>query len=87
MCSGGTIFPEGSALGSAWNPDLISRTYAAVAEEAWTPRRIVAGSDIAKTTALAWSMPSPLRMVRLEIIAPRTSGDVDFAIVPKKVGF
>lgn len=34
MCSGGTIFPEGPALGSAWNPDLISRIYAAVAEEA-----------------------------------------------------
>jgi beta-glucosidase len=36
MCSGGTIFPEGPALGSAWNPDLISRIYAAVAEEART---------------------------------------------------
>lgn len=36
MCSGGTIFPEGPALGSAWNPDLISKIYAAVAEEART---------------------------------------------------
>lgn len=34
MCSGATIFPEGPALGSAWNPDLISRIYAAAAEEA-----------------------------------------------------
>ena len=34
MCSGATIFPEGPALGSAWNPDLVSRVYAATAEEA-----------------------------------------------------
>lgn len=34
MCSGATIFPEGPALGSAWNPDLISKIYAAAAEEA-----------------------------------------------------
>ncbi len=34
MCSGATIFPEGPALGSAWNTDLISRIYAAAAEEA-----------------------------------------------------
>ena len=34
MCSGATIFPEGPALGSAWNTDLISKIYAAVAEEA-----------------------------------------------------
>ncbi len=34
MCSGATVFPEGPALGSAWNPDLISRVYAATAEEA-----------------------------------------------------
>ncbi len=34
MCSGATIFPEGPALGSAWNMDLISRIYAAAAEEA-----------------------------------------------------
>ena len=27
MCSGATIFPEGPALGSAWNMDLISRIY------------------------------------------------------------
>ncbi len=34
MCPGATIFPEGPALGSAWNLDLISKVYAAVAEEA-----------------------------------------------------
>jgi beta-glucosidase len=34
MCSGATIFPEGPALGSAWDPDLIKRVYAATAEEA-----------------------------------------------------
>jgi len=34
MCSGATIFPEGPALGSAWNTELISRIYAAAAEEA-----------------------------------------------------
>jgi beta-glucosidase len=34
MCSGGTVFPEGPALGSTWNVDLISRIYAAAAEEA-----------------------------------------------------
>ena len=34
MCSGATIFPEGPALGSTWNLDLISRIYAAAAEEA-----------------------------------------------------
>ncbi len=34
MCSGGTIFPEGPALGSTWNLDLISGIYSAVAEEA-----------------------------------------------------
>lgn len=34
MCSGGTIFPEGPALGSTWNPELLSRVYAATAEEA-----------------------------------------------------
>jgi beta-glucosidase len=34
MCSGATIFPEGPALGSAWDPDLISEIYAATAEEA-----------------------------------------------------
>jgi beta-glucosidase len=34
MCSGATIFPEGPALGSAWNTGLISRIYAAAAEEA-----------------------------------------------------
>ena len=34
MCSGATIFPEGPALGSAWNTGLISKIYAAAAEEA-----------------------------------------------------
>jgi beta-glucosidase len=34
MASGATIFPEGPALGSAWDPNLISRIYAATAEEA-----------------------------------------------------
>ncbi len=34
MCSGATIFPEGPALGSTWNLDLISRVYAAAAKEA-----------------------------------------------------
>jgi beta-glucosidase len=34
MCSGATIFPEGPALGSSWNLDLVSRVYAAAAEEA-----------------------------------------------------
>ena len=34
MCSAATIFPEGPALGSTWNLDLISRIYAAAAEEA-----------------------------------------------------
>jgi beta-glucosidase len=34
MCSGATIFPEGPALGSTWNLDLLFRVYAAAAEEA-----------------------------------------------------
>ena len=34
MCSGGTIFPEGLALGSTWDPELIRRIYAAAAKEA-----------------------------------------------------
>ncbi|MCW5976916.1 MAG: glycoside hydrolase family 3 C-terminal domain-containing protein [Bryobacteraceae bacterium] len=34
MCSGGTIFPEGPTLGSAWNIPMIERIYAAVAAEA-----------------------------------------------------
>ena len=34
MCSGGTIFPEGPALGSAFNLDLIAQLYAATAKEA-----------------------------------------------------
>ncbi len=34
MCAGGTIFPEGPALGSTWNMELLGRVYAAVAREA-----------------------------------------------------
>jgi beta-glucosidase len=34
MCSGATIFPEGLALGSSWDLELISRIYAAAAKEA-----------------------------------------------------
>ncbi len=34
MCPGGTIFPEGPALGSTWNMDLLGRVYATVAREA-----------------------------------------------------
>jgi beta-glucosidase len=34
MATGGTIFPEGMALGSTWNMDLIRKIYEAAAEEA-----------------------------------------------------
>ena len=34
MCSGGTIFPEGPALGSTWNMDLMSKVYETAAREA-----------------------------------------------------
>jgi beta-glucosidase len=34
MCSGKTIFPEGLALGSTWNMDLVREVYAAEAAEA-----------------------------------------------------
>jgi beta-glucosidase len=34
MCSGGTIFPEGPAIGSTWNMDLVRDVYSIVAEEA-----------------------------------------------------
>ena len=34
MCSGGTIYPEGPALGATFNLDLISRIYGATAKEA-----------------------------------------------------
>jgi beta-glucosidase len=34
MCAGGTIFPEGLAIGSAWNMDLVYRIYQAIAREA-----------------------------------------------------
>jgi beta-glucosidase len=34
MCSGGTIFPEGPALGSTWDLDLLREVYATAAREA-----------------------------------------------------
>ena len=34
MCPGGTIFPEGLALGSTWNMDLLKDIYSVVAREA-----------------------------------------------------
>jgi beta-glucosidase len=34
MCSGGTIYPEGPALGGTWNLELLSRIYSATAKEA-----------------------------------------------------
>ena len=34
MCSGGTVFPEGLALGSTWNTALVKEVYAAAAKEA-----------------------------------------------------
>jgi beta-glucosidase len=34
MCTGSTIFPEGLALGSTWNMDLISEIYTVAAQEA-----------------------------------------------------
>ncbi len=34
MCPGGTIFPEGPALGSTWNVNLLSNIYAVVGREA-----------------------------------------------------
>src|SRR5208282_5728384 len=34
MCPGATIFPEGPALGSTWNMDLLGRVYASAAREA-----------------------------------------------------
>jgi beta-glucosidase len=34
MCSGSTIFPEGLALGSTWNMDLIQKIYTTAAREA-----------------------------------------------------
>lgn len=34
MCSGKTVFPEGLALGSTWNMDLVRRIYATAATEA-----------------------------------------------------
>ena len=33
MCPGGTIFPEGPALGSTWNMEILGRVYAAMARE------------------------------------------------------
>jgi beta-glucosidase len=34
MCSGGTIFPEGLAIGSTWNMDLVKNIYTIAASEA-----------------------------------------------------
>jgi beta-glucosidase len=34
MCPGGTVFPEGPALGSTWNMNLLSNVYATMAREA-----------------------------------------------------
>jgi len=34
MCAGGTVFPEGLAIGASWNMDLVNRIYKAVAREA-----------------------------------------------------
>ena len=34
MCSGGTIFPEGLAIGSTWNMDLVKSIYTIAAREA-----------------------------------------------------
>jgi beta-glucosidase len=33
MCAGGTIFPEGLAIGATWNKDLVKRIYSVAAEE------------------------------------------------------
>jgi len=33
MCAGGTVFPEGLAIGSTWNDDLIRQVYGAIAKE------------------------------------------------------
>lgn len=33
MCSGGTIFPEGLAIGSTWNMDLVGKIYSIAARE------------------------------------------------------
>jgi len=34
MCAGGTIFPEGLAIGSTWNMDLVKEVYSTAAKEA-----------------------------------------------------
>jgi beta-glucosidase len=34
MCSGATIFPEGLAIGSTWDPDLVNEIYTIAAREA-----------------------------------------------------
>ncbi len=33
MCPGGTVFPEGLAIGASWNRDLVRRIYSAAAKE------------------------------------------------------
>jgi beta-glucosidase len=34
MCAGGTVFPEGLAIGSTWNKDLVKKIYTAAIKEA-----------------------------------------------------
>jgi beta-glucosidase len=34
MCAGGTIFPEGLAIGSTWDKDLVKKIYTVAAKEA-----------------------------------------------------
>ena len=34
MCAGGTVFPEGLAIGSTWNMDLVRKIYSVAAKEA-----------------------------------------------------
>lgn len=34
MCAGGTVFPEGLAIGATWNMDLVRKIYAVAAKEA-----------------------------------------------------
>jgi beta-glucosidase len=33
MCPGGTVFPEGLAIGASWNRDLVRKIYSAAARE------------------------------------------------------
>ena len=36
MAAGGTVFPEGLAIGASWNMDLVGRIYGAIAKEGRT---------------------------------------------------